>query len=314
MSHLKLLGVLGFLGFTTVAVAADAPPPPPDAVPLTSSFDARWLDDLRSDDFQLRQQATKRLFEAGEPAVGPIRDAISHMDHESATRAIEVLDKLSQNADQTTKAAATEALKTLEESEIPAVASLARSVRVKHEPPPDPVDTPFGRGGLVLRGGFNIRAGGQFQMRVQTLNGERTAKMSEPGKKIELTDSNGKSIRIRVTETVDGKEKTTEYAAKDADDLATKHPEAVPIYERLTQEPQGIPFPGGLNVIQQKMPGFDPRNVETKKEMDAMLKKYRDLARRRAELRLAGEPDEEAQKEMDQAKQEMKDLVEKLRR
>lgn len=315
MNHLMRLAVLGLLGWSMPAAAEDLPPTPPVAGALAREFEPRWLDELRSNDFRVREEASKHLYEAGESAVGPICKAIPKMDHESATRAVDVLDKLSQSADAATKSAAQDGLKGLEESELPAIASLARSVRQKREERPEMKEMRGARAGVLLRGGFNFRRGANgFGMNIQNFGGERTAKLSEAGRKVEFSDSNGRNIKMRVTETVDGKEKVTEYAARDAKELAAKHPEAVPIYERVTGQQPGIELPAARIPFRERVPAEHVKDPNLKKEIDEATQKLRERMGRVAELRGAGKTDEQAQKEYEEAKQELLELFEKLQR
>jgi hypothetical protein len=315
MNHSTRLTVLGLIGWSLPAFAEDLPPAPPIAGAFSVEFEPRWLDELRSNDFRVREEASRQLYEAGESAVGPICRAIPKMDHESATRAVDVLDKLSQSADAATKSAASDGLKELEESEIPAVASLARSVRLKHEERPELKEVRGARAGILLRGGFNIRMGGNgFGMNIRRVGGERTAKLSEPGRKVEFSDSNGRNIRMRVTETVDGKEKVTEYAAQDAEELAARHPEAVPFYERVTGQQPGIELPAARVPIRERGPAEHVQDPNLKQEIDDATQKLRERMQRVAELRAAGKTDDQAQKEYEEAKKELLEIAEKLRR
>ena len=58
---------------------------------------------------------------------------------------------------------------------------------------------------------------------------------------------------MKVTRTVDGKEKTDEYTAKDLDDLKKNNPEAAKIYEQYARRQNGLfQINGGAIQIQAR--------------------------------------------------------------
>jgi len=63
-------------------------------------------------------------------------------------------------------------------------------------------------------------------------NGNRVTDVEIDGKKIHISDTQGKNIVVQVTEKVGGQVKTSEYKAKDLADLKKKHPEAAKLYEQ----------------------------------------------------------------------------------
>ena len=79
-----------------LAVAAD-PPAKPDksakAAGPTKAQIAQWVRDLGDNDFDVREQATRKLWEAGEPAVPSLTAALKSDDAEVVRRAQEILDK-----------------------------------------------------------------------------------------------------------------------------------------------------------------------------------------------------------------------------
>lgn len=98
--------------------------------------------------------------------------------------------------------------------------------------PPPPVVQGFGGGGIGIR------------ISSRTVNGQREMTINDGDRTIRINDENGQNIRMRVTETVAGKKKTTEYKAKDSAELKKKHPKAAELYEKYTK--RGRP---GLNRI-----------------------------------------------------------------
>lgn len=72
-----------------------AAPAAPDAKPAkpTKEQIAKWIKDLGDGDFETREEASKKLWEAGEAAEAPLRAALKSDDVEVKRRARELLDK-----------------------------------------------------------------------------------------------------------------------------------------------------------------------------------------------------------------------------
>ena len=64
--------------------------------------------------------------------------------------------------------------------------------------------------------------------------GPRTIRAEQEGRKIEITDEDGKKIRVKLTKLVDGKEVSQEFSADDLKSLKSEHPEAAKLYEQFT--------------------------------------------------------------------------------
>jgi hypothetical protein len=89
--------------------------------------------------------------------------------------------------------------------------------------------------------------------RIQTrvVNGNREISVIDGEKRIRITDSQGKDITVKVSEQVDGEEKTSEYKAKDLDELKEKHPEAAKLYEQYANRAN--------NPLRERVRGLPPR-------------------------------------------------------
>lgn len=85
-----------------------------------------------------------------------------------------------------------------------------------------------------LPAGGRAAGGGGMRINTRIVNGRREMDIDDNGKKIQIADSNGKDIVMKVTETVNGKQKTTEYKAKDVAELKKKHADAAKMYENYT--------------------------------------------------------------------------------
>lgn len=197
------------------------------------------VSDLDSPDFDVRREATARLIEAGADAVPHVADAAETDDLERATRSLDILKRLYQSDDPQTKAAAQKALETLAKSERRSVAQRAAAATAKPEPVPQ-FGGVVGNIQIQVQGIQVARAAGGMRMQVRNVNGKREIKVEQNGQKVAITDTNGKDITVKVVETADGKEKTSEYRGDDLDDLRKKHPEGAKIYEKYGANRNGI--------------------------------------------------------------------------
>jgi len=110
------------------------------------------------------------------------------------------------------------------------------------------------RKGKVKRIGGNAKQGGRILqrknagIRIQTkiVNGRREVNVQTKDRKVHITDTNGKNIAMKVTETAGGKTTTKEYKAKDLAELKKTHPQAAKLYEKYT----------GNNAIRVRGGGF----------------------------------------------------------
>ena len=104
-----------------------------------------------------------------------------------------------------------------------------------------------GAGNLIPGGGaggiqIQINGGGGFlqvQPRFQAElaprpSGPRTIRSELDGRKIEVSDEDGKKIRVKLIKVVDGKDVAQEFSADDLKTLKAEHPEAAKLYEQLT--------------------------------------------------------------------------------
>jgi len=100
-------------------------------------------------------------------------------------------------------------------------------------------------GGGNLGGGIQIQVGpGQFGVangarRVPAgfgpaSSGGRTIRAEDADGELEISDENGRNIRIRLTKKIDGKEAVEEFKAGDLKQLSAEHPAVAKLYEKYT--------------------------------------------------------------------------------
>jgi hypothetical protein len=241
--------------------AAAQSPPLVAPVPVSDAELAGWIADLQSDNFKARRTAMRQLLDAGAAAVGPVAQAAETDDLELASRCIDILKVMQQSENVAAKLVADAALTRLARSERASVAQRAAEAVKK----PEPVDdNRFGAVQIQLQvgpaGGIRIGRGARRQLQRENVvlrqtvnNGQRTTEVETGGRKIHISDSQGKDIVVKVTGQVDGKEKTTEHKAKDLDELKKNHPEAARLYEQyaLGQNNIGVGANGGAIVVGQ---------------------------------------------------------------
>ena len=234
----------------------------------TESFNRRWLRDLKHDDFRVREEACARIAEAGAEAIEPLKQAAAEMDRETAARCLGVLERLARDPEESTARRAKETLAELEGSQNEVVADLARAALVKTEKLPTPSSMripvrPFPMGlNIQVQGGL-----GGARWSSHTINGQRTITSEVDGTKVVIEDTNGRNIRITVTEQVNGVEKKTEYRGADLADLRKQSPTGAEVYDKHSQ-------PGRMAVAV-------PRNNA---DLIARMEKLRELTRKRSEM------------------------------
>jgi hypothetical protein len=96
-------------------------PPPPEKV-------RRWIEQLDSDEYWTREEASKRLFQAGSSAIEPLATAARSDKLEVSTRAVGVLARLLELEDAQVELAAETALEEIAASRVTSAASRAESV------------------------------------------------------------------------------------------------------------------------------------------------------------------------------------------
>jgi hypothetical protein len=69
-------------------------------------------------------------------------------------------------------------------------------------------------------------------------DGARTIRAELDGRKIEITETDGMKIRVKLIKMVDDKEVAQEFSADDLKSLKAEHPEAAKLYEQLTGRTQ----------------------------------------------------------------------------
>jgi hypothetical protein len=261
---LRLRTILPLLASIALALPALAQDPPAKAA---ADEIARLIKDLDSAEFPVREKATERLVEIGAPAIAPLAKAVQGESLEVTARGVEVLRKLLEKPE--TKEAAHKALDEVARSPNKSAARRADAILNPDKTaatPPLPAPAPNAPGlrpqlppgvRLQLQG---LAVGANVRISVKNAGGNKTIDVDDNGKKIQIEEDAGGAIKMSVTETVDGKEKSSKYEAKSADELKKNHPEAHKLYEKYKDGVVGniqiravpgvplLPGPPGLQV------------------------------------------------------------------
>lgn len=234
-----------------------------DIAATDAPIDGKWLeviDRMGGDSFADRKRAADELIGGGVEAMAALEYGLDQQDIEVRERCIDLLRKATKSADLDVRERARTAL--LRKS-IPIVpkqpdpnierqlqmAALQRRFAQNQaaqrqrqiQQPPQLVPGPPRIGNQIMPGAPGIRPPGglvpgpgaiQSSVTVRETNGVRDIEVVQNGTKVTAKQLADGSITGEVTKSVDGKETTEKFSAKNIDELATKSPEAA---ERLTK-------------------------------------------------------------------------------
>jgi ribosomal protein S11 len=208
--------------------SADGPSAVPERI-------AQWVEDLNAAGFAARREAAQELVRHGTAAVAPVLKAAQSGYLESALRCLDVLAEIARSNDPAARDAAGRALKDLTGSREEAIAERARQF-LDQNPAPDEIRRRAPGAGVANIQVQVLGAGGIVPLNAQ---GEREVRVEEDGRKIEIRETPFKEIVVRVTETIDGKEQTTETRAGTTAELLRKDRRAFELYRRHVVRGEG---------------------------------------------------------------------------
>ena len=284
------------------------------------------IEQLKSGRFNERETASRQLAEFGRAAIGPLTEAAMGKQREVTMRAIDILKKHLASTDAETRKAAKAAL---EQIAAGPQASAARQAQQVLNPPAEPepeAAPPAGR--IQVFGGpiqIRVQAGvaGNQRIRIKQVNGTKEIEAEENGRKVTIKEDQKNGIQMEVTEKKDGKETTKKYAAKNADELAKKHPDAHKLYKKYTGQPkfniqlpnlqQAIPLIPGKNQLPPNFrlpPGLIPQQTKRSlgkahQELDKSIKELEEATK---ELKIETKDAEKLRRILDQLKSSRKEL------
>jgi hypothetical protein len=248
------------------------------STPSTAEDVTQLVQQLDAPEFSERQEASRKLSEAGRNVFPQIEKAAEAGTREVASRGVEILKNHYQRGDQETKEAAKSALDRLAKSGNPAAAQRATEAL---NPPTEPEGLPAGNLGainpaipLALQQQIQAAQAQRIQfgvlpaapgvgrrISVRSINGKREIEQQEGDKITKVRDGANGGIEAEITEKVNGKETTRKVEAKDLNELKQKEPAAADIYDRYANRRPAITTP---ETLKRQLESLD-RTMETYK-------------------------------------------------
>ena len=209
------------------------------------------IEQLDSPDFSSRQEASRRLAEAGLEAMPALEQAIARGSREASSRALDLLKRQLHEGSEDTKASAREVLSRLA---ISGNASTAQRARDVLNPPAErTAAAPFGQIPMPngRRGFNNVQfqaannpfpppvnnpAGffaGLRRVSYSEINGRRGVEIAEQDRVIKMDTWPNGAVEVAITDKLNGREVTRRVQAKDRDELVRKDPETARLYDQF---------------------------------------------------------------------------------
>jgi hypothetical protein len=273
--HSSWLFAIAWIVTASLASAADATADNATAENTTSAATVDLgglVEQLGAPEFSERQEASRKLSEAGKSIFPQIEKAAEAGSREVAMRAVEILKRHHTGGDLETKEAAKAALERLAKCGNPAAAQ--RAADALNPQPAATIQQPA-IGGInpailqrlqqqqlqqlqqlqLQQRGIQIQLGGiapgQNVVRrtsIRTINGQREIEVQVGDRNTKIKDGANGGIEAEITEKVNGKETTRKIEAKDLEDLKKKDADVARIYEMYNRVGRGIQIgamPGG---------------------------------------------------------------------
>ena len=167
---------------------------------------------------------------------------------------------------------------------------------------------------------IQIRAvpGGNARIQIQNNNGNKRITVTENGKKVEIEETAAGKITVKVTETVDGKPKTTETEAKSAEELKKKNEDVYKLYEKYAKRNVARAAIGGiqLRAAQAFRIGrvANAKTLQQLEEARQQLEKTVEMIRKLAESKASPDDLKKMADELESAKKKLDEIQQQLKR
>ncbi len=240
-----LLAVVGSMAIAT-AGHGEALPDGGSSAKAAAESAVQLIEQLDAAQFSQRQEASRKLSEAGRAAFPDVEKAAEGGTREVATRAVEILRSHFQGGDDETKQAAKASLERLAKSGNPSAAQRANEALHPQLEPSLPTNINrinpallplMQQRAIQLQWGAGQVPGVVRRTSTRTINGQREIEVQDGDKITKVKDRAGGGIDAETTETVNGKQVTRKVEAKDLNDLKQKDADAAQIYERYSPRP-----------------------------------------------------------------------------
>ena len=318
-----LWAAAGLVGVSLSVRADDAAGSLPETTPAAEAAAeiSRLIPQLDDAEFSERQAASQELMEAGKAVFPQLEKAALEGSREASGRALDILKTHYTRGDDETKQAAQAALERLAKSGSAGAAQRANEILNPPKPEENPFNGRFGAVPIIRGAGIQIQVaagnanGGRRVSTRRDANGKVEIEATEGTKKTKIVKQPDGSIEMEITETVNGKETTKKYSAKNYDELKMKDAEAAKIYDQYNAgglgniqiqgfapglPVPGIPVPG---LPGQPAAGPNPESIKRMVEsIDGQIERYK--------ARLPNDPNaQRAIDSLERTKQRMKDLL-----
>ena len=244
----------------------------------------RLVGQLDAPAFAERQEASRKLSEAGKSVFPELEKSALAGTREVATRAVEILRQHFTGGDDVTRQAAKDSLDRLAKSGNPTASQRAAYAL---NPPAAATIPPQAIAGinpalvpLMQQRGLQIQVAGGLvpnvvnRTSVRTINGKREIEVQSGDKITKVKDTPAGTIEAEVTETINGKQTTRKIDAKDLEELKRKDADVAQIYERYGPRIQAGAVPGAPAVPRLPLIPTDvlKRQIES---LDKQIERYK---------------------------------------
>ncbi len=252
---------------------------------------AQLIDQLDSPEFGERQEASRRLSEAGKSALTEIEKAVAAPSREVSGRALDILKLHFQRGDADIKQAAKESLTRLAASKNESLSQRAHSVI---DPPKDwSYGNQFGMRGPGWIAPAVVPPPATQTISISDINGQREVRITDDARVIKMQTWPTGRIEIDIEEKLPGRQ-GKRIQAKDLEDLKAKDADVAQLYEQYQQRartPIGGLF-GGPAVPAMRAPAIAPPNDAARRMLETIES---NLQLQKARLRI----DPSAQRQID---------------
>jgi len=226
------------------AMAAEGLVPTADSdAALSPAEIARLIEQLDSPLFGERQDASRRLSDAGKPVLSDLEKAATVPSREVSARALDILKSHFQRGDADTKQAAKESLTRLASSNNASISQRAHSVI---DPPKDwSSGAQFGFRGPGWIAPPPVAPPATQTISISDINGQREVKITDEARIVKMQTWPTGRIEIDIEEKLPGRRGKT-IQAKDLEDLKAKDADVAQLYEQYqhrARAPFGAPMP-----------------------------------------------------------------------
>jgi hypothetical protein len=218
---------------------------------------ARLVEQLDGPEFGERQEASRRLSEAGKSVLLELEKAVTGPSREVSGRALDILKLHFQRGDADLKQAAKESLTRLADSKNVSISQRARNVI---EPPKDwSSGAQFGFRGAGFIAPPAAPPPATQTISISDINGQREVKITDEARVVKMQTWPTGRIEIDIEEKLPGRQ-GKRIQAKDLEDLKAKDADVAQLYEQY-QHRARLPFGAPAFPAMRQVPAVQPNDL-----------------------------------------------------